>query len=125
MVLGGSGVRVPLRVGELWTVPLMGVRGLRKFEMAVTARCDVVARGVLEGELVRDAGGLRDWLRRVMCAGKGVGLESVFGDGGEAGIGLDKGRLRELEEWMRMRTGREEEEVLGRRAGRRLAIMAA
>jgi hypothetical protein len=87
-----------------------------------------VARGVLEGELVRDAGGLRDWLRRVMCAGKGVGLESVFGGDGDGDMGmggLDKGRLRELEEWMRMRTGREEEEVLGRRAGRRLAIMAA
>jgi hypothetical protein len=63
-----------------------------------------------------------------MCAGKGVGLESVFGGDGDGDMGmggLDKGRLRELEEWMRMRTGREEEEVLGRRAGRRLAIMAA
>ena len=117
---------MPLAVGELWTVPLAGVRGLERFEMAVTARCDIVARGVLEGSLVRDAGALRDWLGRVMCAGKGVGLENVFGDEVGMGLGLDKGRLRQLEEWMRMRAGREEEEEgLGRRAGRRLAIMAA
>lgn len=119
-MLGGSGVRLPLGVGELWTVPLLGVRGLRVFEMAVTARCDVVARGVLEESVCGGAGMLRDWLRGVMCSGRGVGLESILGDG----EGMDRGRLRVLEEWMRMEEEKEKD-VIGRRSGQRLAIMAA
>jgi hypothetical protein len=120
VVLGGSGVRLPLGVGELWTVPLLGVRGLRVFEMAVTARCDVVARGVLEESVCGGAGMLRDWLRGVMCSGGGVRLESILGDG----EGMDRGRLRVLEEWMR-REEEKEKDVIGRRSGQRLAIMAA
>jgi hypothetical protein len=36
---------------------------------------------------------------------------------------MDERRLRELEKWMRREE--EKEEVIGRRAGQRLAIMAA
>lgn len=122
-MLGGSGVRIPLGVGELWTVPLLGVRGLGTFEMAVTARCDVVARGVLEGELCTGAARLRDWLRGVMCSGRGVDLSDISGEGEGEGFGMDRGRLRVLEEWMRKEE--EEREVIGKRSGQRLAIMAA
>ncbi|KAJ5370214.1 uncharacterized protein N7496_006306 [Penicillium cataractarum] len=121
VVLGGSGVRIPMGVGELWTLPLCAVRGLESFEMAVTARCDVVARRVLEADLCRDAGGLRDWLTRVMCGGREVELGELLGE--MVGGAVDGGRLRVLEEWIRM--GREEEEVIGKRSGQRLAIMAA
>lgn len=121
VVLGGSGVRIPMGVGELWTLPLCAVRGLKSFEMAVTARCDVVARRVLEGDLCRDAGGLRDWLTGVMCGGREVELSELLG----GKVGLDGGRLRVLEEWIRMRGVGDQEEVIGKRSGQRLAIMAA
>ncbi|KAF3384809.1 hypothetical protein F1880_002109 [Penicillium rolfsii] len=123
VLLGGSGVRIPLGVGELWTLPLLAVRGLETFEMAVTVRCDVVARGVLEEEVCRGAGESRDWLRGVMCSGRDVDLSDILGGGEKGGFALDAGRLRVLEEWMR----REEEqrEVIGKKGGQRLAIMAA
>jgi hypothetical protein len=37
---------------------------------------------------------------------------------------MDRGRLRVLEEWMRMEEEKEKD-VIGRRSGQRLAIMAA
>lgn len=86
------------------------------FEMVVTARCDELARGVLEGGIVRDAGRLRDGLRGVMCSDAGVGLEDVLGEDV-----VDWERLRVLEEWVRRRG---EEKIGKSRAGRRLAIMA-
>lgn len=117
VVLGGSGNRIPLVLGEAWTVPLLAVRGLGVFEMVVTARCDELARGVLEAGIVRDAEVLRDGLRGVMCSGHAVGLESVL-----AGVGVDWKKLRSLEEWVRRRG----EEKIGKgRGGQRLAIMAA
>ncbi|KAJ5880636.1 uncharacterized protein N7473_011689 [Penicillium subrubescens] len=125
VVLGGSGVRLPLGVGELWTVPLLGVRGLETFEMAVTARCDVVARGVLEESVCGGAGRLRDWLRGVMCSARDVGLSDILGEREGDGFGLDRGRLRVLEEWMRREEEEKEKDVIGKRSGQRLAIMAA
>lgn len=120
-VVGGgavvvSGQRLPLSLGEPWLLPLLNVRGLDVFELAVTARCDPAARGVIEGELCRDAGVLRDQLRAVMCSRRGVGLEQVKGlDFGVAG-----GRLEEVfEEIMRC------EGMAGVRRGPRLAITAA
>lgn len=117
VVLGGRGNRIPLVLGEAWTVPLLAVRGLRVFEMVVTVRCDELARGVLEAGIVRDAGRLRDGLRGVMCSGHGVALESVLG-----GDAVDWEKLRVWEEGVRRRG---EEKIGESRAGRRLAIMAA
>jgi hypothetical protein len=124
VVLGGSGVRIPMGVGELWTLPLCAVRKLNTFEMAVTARCDVVARRVLEADLCRDAGVLRDWLEGVMCGGREVELSEVLGEKGWGG--LEGATLRVLEEWIRNGRDGVEGEVMGRRSGQqRLAIMAA
>lgn len=62
-----SGQRIPLGMQEGWVKPLLRVRGLESFDLAVTARCDLTARGVVEGELVRDVGLLRDGLRGALC----------------------------------------------------------
>lgn len=83
-VMGGgavlvAGQRLELGLMERWLRPLLGVRGLKGFELAVTARCDEAAKGVIEGGLVRDAGVLRDQLRAVMCSGVGVALGDVEG----------------------------------------------
>ncbi|KAJ5334336.1 uncharacterized protein N7506_008119 [Penicillium brevicompactum] len=58
-----SGQKIPFGMGEGWVRPLLGVRGLKSFDLAVTARCDLVARGVVESELVKEVGALRDELR--------------------------------------------------------------
>lgn len=83
-VVGGgavvvSGQRLPLVLTEPWLLPLLNVRGLDAFDLAVTARCDAAAKGVIEGDLCRDAGVLRDQLRAVMCSGHGVRLDQVKG----------------------------------------------
>lgn len=109
-----SGQRLPLSLTEPWLLPLLNVRGLDVFELAVTARCDAAARGVIEAELCRDAAVLRDQLRAVMCSRHGVKLEQIKGlDFGDA-------RLEEVfEEVMR------DEGLGGGRRGPRLAITAA
>jgi len=94
-VVGGGPVIVAgrmLKLGaeEKWLKPLLGVRGLGDFDLAVTVRCDEVARGVVEGGLVRDVAVLRDLLRGVMCEGReGDGDGDVDGEGS----GLGKRRL--------------------------------
>ncbi|KAJ5160540.1 uncharacterized protein N7482_007544 [Penicillium canariense] len=107
-----AGQRIPLVLKEPWLLPLLNVRGLEEFELAVTARCDVAARGVIEGDLCRDAGVLRDQLRAVMCSRRGVPLGALK----ELGLDVDGVWLRALEELG--------EESPVRRAGPRLAIMA-
>lgn len=61
-----NGQKLGLSIEEEWVRPLLAVRGLRGFELAVTARCDVVSREVVEGELVKDALRLREELRGVL-----------------------------------------------------------
>ncbi|KAF7115557.1 hypothetical protein CNMCM5793_002651 [Aspergillus hiratsukae] len=70
-LLGGQRLRLDVR--EPWVAPLLSVRGLRVFELGITARCDAdaVVRSFLEGNLRRDAGTLRDHLRAVMCSAPG------------------------------------------------------
>ncbi|KAJ5951376.1 uncharacterized protein N7479_009789 [Penicillium vulpinum] len=63
-----SGQRIPFGIKEEWVKPILRIRELKVFELAVTARCDVLAKGVIEGELVRDVGLLREELRGVLCA---------------------------------------------------------
>lgn len=60
-----AGQRLPLVLAEPWLVPLLNVRGLEEFELAVTARCDSAAREVIEPDLCRDAAVLRDQLRKI------------------------------------------------------------
>ncbi|KAJ5563894.1 hypothetical protein N7513_000136 [Penicillium frequentans] len=81
VVVAGGQQRIPLILTEPWLLPLLKVRGLKGFEMAVTARCDSAAKGVLEGDLVRDAALLRDQLRCVMCSPVGLPLEEIEGLG--------------------------------------------
>lgn len=72
-----AGQRLPLVLAESWLLPLLNVRGLKEFELAVTARCDSAAKGVIEGDLVRDAGVLKDQLKAVMCSPSSVPLEEI------------------------------------------------
>ncbi|KAH8425733.1 uncharacterized protein LDX57_003479 [Aspergillus melleus] len=64
--------RLRLAIDEPWVAPLFCVRGLRSFELGITARCDAYAKRVLEGDLVRDAGALRDNLRSILCSPAGT-----------------------------------------------------
>ncbi|KAJ5494703.1 hypothetical protein N7463_010790 [Penicillium fimorum] len=61
-----SGQRIPFGIEEGWVKPILRVRGLKEFDLAVTARCDLLAKGVVEGELVRDVGLLREQLRGML-----------------------------------------------------------
>ncbi|KAJ5281900.1 hypothetical protein N7478_007272 [Penicillium angulare] len=113
-----AGQRIPLVLSEGWLLPLLNVRGLKGFELAVTARCDAAAKGVIEEELVRDAVVLRDQLRAVMCSPVGMSIGGILGLG--------------LKEWAcaleALRERGEGEELLlqqSRRNGARLAITAA
>lgn len=72
-----AGQKLPLVLTEPWLLPLLNVRGLKVFELAVTARCDTAAKGVIEGDLCRNAGVLRDQLRAVMCSPVGTPLDEV------------------------------------------------
>ncbi|KAJ5517358.1 hypothetical protein N7527_008918 [Penicillium freii] len=62
-----SGQRIPFGIEEGWVRPILRVSGLEEFDLAVTARCDLLAKGVVEGELVRDVGLLREELRGRLC----------------------------------------------------------
>jgi hypothetical protein len=52
-------------------------------------------------------------------------LSDILGEREGDGFGLDRGRLRVLEEWMRREEEEKEKDVIGKRSGQRLAIMAA
>ncbi|KAL4914221.1 hypothetical protein BDW62DRAFT_147661 [Aspergillus aurantiobrunneus] len=77
-LIGGNKLR--LSISEPWVAPLLCVRGLRSFELGITAKCDAVAKQVLEGgDLVRDAVMLRDHLRMIMCSARGAALPALPG----------------------------------------------
>lgn len=73
--IGGGGLlggkRLRLAIDEPWVAPMLCVRGLKDFELGVTARCDAVAKRLIEDDLKRDAVALRDGLRGVMCSAYG------------------------------------------------------
>jgi hypothetical protein len=96
-----AGQRLELGLMERWLRPLLDVRGLKGFELAVTARCDEAAKGVIEGGLVRDAGVLRDQLRAVMCSGVGVALEDVEG----LGVDLEGEMVLKVEREVKVKGG--------------------
>ncbi|KAL3480111.1 hypothetical protein BJX99DRAFT_47279 [Aspergillus californicus] len=76
-----GGRRLKLSITEPWVSPLLCVRGLRSFELGITAKCDAYAKSILEGNLVRDAVMLRDQLRLVMCSERGSALPVLPGIG--------------------------------------------
>ncbi|KAF7595776.1 hypothetical protein BBP40_004907 [Aspergillus hancockii] len=71
--IGGviSGRRLHLAIDEPWVSPLLCVRGLKSFELGITARCDVYAKRVMEQDLCRDAVALRNGLRDILCSPRG------------------------------------------------------
>ncbi|KAJ5893833.1 hypothetical protein N7495_005524 [Penicillium taxi] len=73
-----AGQRLPLLLAEPWLLPLLNVRGLHHFDLAVTARCDEAAKGVIQDKMVRDAGVLRGQLRAVICSPREVPLAEVL-----------------------------------------------
>ncbi|KAL4930078.1 uncharacterized protein BDV17DRAFT_48278 [Aspergillus undulatus] len=76
-LIGGN--RLRLSISEPWVAPLLSVRGLQSFELGITAKCDAIAKSVLEGDLVRDAVALRNHLRAVMCSEPGAVLPDLPG----------------------------------------------
>ncbi|RAL09320.1 uncharacterized protein BO97DRAFT_352086 [Aspergillus homomorphus CBS 101889] len=80
-----GGFRIPLEETAEWVAPLLRVRGLRRFELGVTARCDAGVRAVVEGELGIDRlVRLREGIRGVVCSSRGlVCLERDMDDDGE------------------------------------------
>ncbi|OKL59216.1 hypothetical protein UA08_05534 [Talaromyces atroroseus] len=67
LLLGGTSKKISLDVNEPWITPMLAVRGLKDFELCVTARCDASAQNILAQEIGRDAVILRDHLKAVMC----------------------------------------------------------
>jgi hypothetical protein len=68
VLLGGANnKKISLDISEQWLQPLMAVRGLKDFDLCVTARCDALARNTLAQQIGAEAVVLRDCLREVMC----------------------------------------------------------
>lgn len=66
ILAGGNNKKISLDVTEQWLQPLMAVRGLKHFDLCVTARCDASARNTLAEQIGAEAVVLRDCLREVM-----------------------------------------------------------
>lgn len=64
---GANSKKISLDVTEPWLQPLMAVRGLKEFDLCVSARCDALARNTLVEQIGAEAVVLRDCLREVMC----------------------------------------------------------
>jgi hypothetical protein len=65
VLIGGK--RMRLASDEAWVAPMLSVRGLKSFDLGITARCDTAAKAVVD-EICRDAVQLRDKLREAMCS---------------------------------------------------------
>lgn len=66
VIIGGK--RIRLAIDEPWVSPMLFVRGLRSFDLCITAKCDLSAKVLVEGDLTRDAAQLQDHLRSMMCS---------------------------------------------------------
>ncbi|KAL4868149.1 hypothetical protein BDV12DRAFT_170147 [Aspergillus spectabilis] len=76
-----NGPKLRLNITEPWVAPLLSIRGLRSFELGITAKCDATAKQALQEGLVRDAVSLRDQLKMVMCSRRGAALPDFPGVG--------------------------------------------
>ncbi|KAH8697026.1 hypothetical protein BGW36DRAFT_377794 [Talaromyces proteolyticus] len=66
-VLLGGNKKISLATSEKWVTPMLSVRGLKEFDLCVTAKCDASAKNILAEEIGRDAMALCAYLREVMC----------------------------------------------------------
>ncbi|EED23953.1 hypothetical protein TSTA_073420 [Talaromyces stipitatus ATCC 10500] len=71
VLAGGNNRKISLNVTEQWLQPLMAVRGLKDFDLCVTARCDASAKDTLAQQIGAEAVVLRDVLREVMRLPRG------------------------------------------------------
>lgn len=79
-VIGGViGKRLRLAIDEPWVAPMLLVRGLKSFDLGITARCDAYAKSVLEDDLRRDAVVLRDHLCAILCSSSSTSALPVPG----------------------------------------------
>ncbi|KAL5341703.1 hypothetical protein BJX70DRAFT_24108 [Aspergillus crustosus] len=76
-----NGPKLCLNVTEPWVAPLLSIRGLRSFELGITAKCDAAAKQAVQEGLVRDAVLLRDQLKMMMCSRRGAALPDLPGVG--------------------------------------------
>ncbi|RAK73909.1 uncharacterized protein BO72DRAFT_451234 [Aspergillus fijiensis CBS 313.89] len=84
-----GGYKLPLHAGvnAEWLRPIVQrVRGLKRFELAVTARCDAAARAGVEREVggVERLGRLRAEIRGWVCSGRCTGFEEGQDDAAAA-----------------------------------------
>ncbi|KUL90598.1 hypothetical protein ZTR_00339 [Talaromyces verruculosus] len=88
VLLGGANSKkISLDVAEPWLQPLMAVRGLKEFDLCVSARCDASARNTLVEQIGAEAVVLRDCLREVMCLPR---------EASTTGFGVPASFLREI-----------------------------
>lgn len=93
---GANNKKISLDVAEPWLQPLMAVRGLKDFDLCVSARCDASARNTLVEQIGAEAVVLRDCLREVMClpreasSGSGVVPVSFLRDISASSCGMDE-----------------------------------
>lgn len=93
---GANNKKISLDVAEPWLQPLMAVRGLKEFDLCVSARCDASARNTLVEQIGAEAVVLRDCLREVMClpreasTGSGVFPVSFLRDISASSCGMDE-----------------------------------
>ncbi|GAM39086.1 hypothetical protein TCE0_034r10339 [Talaromyces pinophilus] len=88
VLLGGANnKKISLDVAEPWLQPLMAVRGLKEFDLCVSARCDASARNTLVEQIGAEAVMLRDCLREVMCLPR---------EASTAGFGVPASSLRDI-----------------------------
>lgn len=73
-VIGGR--RLNLAIDQPWIAPMLQVRGLRSFDLGITAKCDLRAKQVIEDDLRRDAVTLRDLLQAILCSSPDQPLHS-------------------------------------------------
>lgn len=64
---GANNAKISLDIAEPWLQPLMAVRGLKEFDLCISARCDASARNTVMEQIGAEAVVLRDCLREVMC----------------------------------------------------------
>ncbi|GAD95312.1 conserved hypothetical protein [Paecilomyces variotii No. 5] len=69
VIIGGK--RIRLAANEPWVSPMLFVRGLRCFDLCITAKCDASAKILMEEDIKRDAVQLQDDLRSIMCSPPG------------------------------------------------------
>ncbi|QKX56147.1 uncharacterized protein TRUGW13939_03247 [Talaromyces rugulosus] len=77
--------KISLATSEAWVSPLLAVRGLKVFDLCVTAKCDASTQNTMVAEIGRDALILCEYLRSVMCAPREQAVNSCAAESTDAG----------------------------------------